>query len=523
MNKTMKILRNGRLRALAMFKLNQFNIALFSLSMGCFGIAYANSNLVALTDEQLAATTGQALMSLGYLAPTDSANPMKNITGSNNIGFYKLGLEAELELNANIKNLQLGCGGVNNSVKSDSCDIDIKNLSLSGLPDSYDGNGNPVYNNGRASTSATLTNPFIEFAISNPDKSSTREVKGIRFSAEKINALLTAGLANGTSASTTDGIQTLSGFMQIAQTSGTASTKPITFGNASGQAINGYADVSGLTDVHFDSDPSKSSGITIPSVSTGFTVNAFTINGVRKTQAEVRNIRTTISSIPIAAAVGDTTDTTFANDKLYVNLNCTGNTGILCGAATFLVPNTSFVMDKGSDISNLSLSIDFFQSLSMIHNIPLTGNGGYLSLQSTALLWPGATIASGDTGVRDLSNMSANTDVARPGWWMSFSNPVQLGQLNVQQQVDISAVLPQVATLVSNYLSATDASGNNTNAPYVNFGQVIGALVGSPIYSKLNVDLGSYTATNPAKLVLTDQQLKNQGVVANCYGGLKFC
>lgn len=106
---------------------------------------------------------------------------------------------------------------------------------------------------------------------------------------------------------------------------------------------------------------------------------------------------------------------------------------------------------------------------------------------------------------------------------MSFSNPVQLGQLNVQQQVDISSVLPQVATLVSQYLSATDKNGNNTNAPYVNFGQVIGALVGAPIYSKLNVDLGTYTATNPAKLVLMDQQLKNQGVVTNCYGGLKFC
>ncbi|WP_228140703.1 hypothetical protein [Acinetobacter sp. TGL-Y2] len=66
----------------------------------------------ALSDRELSDVNGQALMSLSYLAPADNANPMKNIS-NNNVGFYKLGLEADVELNANIQNVQLGCGGFN--------------------------------------------------------------------------------------------------------------------------------------------------------------------------------------------------------------------------------------------------------------------------------------------------------------------------------------------------------------------------------------------------------------------------
>ena len=216
---------------------NIFSICL-PLTLGISSLAFANSQLKTLSDSELADVNGQALMSLSYLAPTDNANPMKNVS-NNNVGFYKLGLEAELNLNANIKNLQLGCGGVNGK---DACDIDIKNLALSGLPDSYDKDGVPIFNNGRASTSGSITNPFMEFAIANPNSASTREVKGIRFSAEKISALLSAGLENGTTSSTTDGIQRLSGFMQVAGTTGTARTQEAKFGLASREAGAGAND-----------------------------------------------------------------------------------------------------------------------------------------------------------------------------------------------------------------------------------------------------------------------------------------
>jgi hypothetical protein len=87
-----------------------------------------------MTDHELSNAVGQALLSTGYIAPSAANNPMRNITGANNIGYYRIGLQAEMDLNANIRNLQLGC----NSVNGAGCDIDIKNLALSGLPSNFD-------------------------------------------------------------------------------------------------------------------------------------------------------------------------------------------------------------------------------------------------------------------------------------------------------------------------------------------------------------------------------------------------
>ncbi len=516
-----------------MFNFKVLNISLILMGFSCANV-YAFPTLSQMNDQEMSETTGQALMSLSYLAPNDSTNPMKNITGSNNIGFYKLGLEAELELNANIKNLQLGCAGTNGA---GACDIDIKNLSLSGLPESYDSNGNPVFTNGRASTSGKLTNPFIEFAIVNPDSAATREVKGLRFSAEKINALLTAGLDNNPTATTTDGIQSLSGFMQVAKTTGTAQTQQTLFGKSSTQVIGGFAKLcAGLIsdcliynrNIHFESDPldPKSTGITVPSVTTNFEVPAFTVNGVRQSQAVVNNIRTVINSIPIAAdGSSQYPSSMFTDDQLRVNLSCdgvTGGSGIPCGLLSFLKDQATFKMGQGSAIENLNMKIDFIQSLSMIHNIPLTGTGGYLSLQDIALIWPGATVANVDKNLNTLAAMSGNTDVAQTGWWMSFAEPVQLGHLNVTQPVILDDnTLAQVATRVTEAL--TQIGPNTPQASANNLIALAKLLADQPLTSKVIADLGAATASNPVYLRLTNQQLGNQKVVANCYGSLKFC
>lgn len=499
-------------------------------------IAYATtSQLQTLSDRELADVNGQALMSLSYLAPTDNANPMKNIS-NNSVAFYKLGLEAELELNANIKNLQLGCGGVNGK---DACDLDIKNLALSGLPDSYDANGIPVFNNSRASTSGKLTNPFMEFAIANPKSASTRTVQGIRFSAEKISALLTTGIENLSSASSTDGIQRLSGFMQVAPTTGTANTQQTTFGKSSTQQIGGYAHlcagIIGLgcsvynRDIHFTSDTgsSQSTGITVPSVSAGFNLPGFVVNGKRQQNAIINDIRTNLATIPIASdGTSNYPASLFQNDQLRVNLDCNGVTGgsglIGCSALSFLKDQATFKMGTGSKIQNLNLKIDFEQALSMIHNIPLTGTGGYLSLQEIPLLWPGAKVASSDVGNTSLSAMSSNTDVAQAGWWMSFAEPIQLGKLNVTQPVILDdATLAQVANRVTEALNP-----NNPNKPQADASDLIKLgqlLADQPLTSTIVADLGDFTRSNPVYLKLQNQQLSNQAVKSNCYGSLKFC
>ncbi|MEM9993069.1 MAG: hypothetical protein AAGE79_02890, partial [Acinetobacter pittii] len=192
-------------------------VAILALGSLSFSSVHAASTLVPMSDAELSATRGQALMSMSYVAPTDSANLEKLRDSNSNVGFYKLGLDADLELNANIKKLQLGCGGANGA---GACDIDIDNLSLSGISDT---------NDGRASSSAKLTNPFIEFAIKNPNSASTREVAGVRLSAESIQGLLTFGSENTT---TKNGINSFSGYMVTQATGGTVSTLQAVSGQA---------------------------------------------------------------------------------------------------------------------------------------------------------------------------------------------------------------------------------------------------------------------------------------------------
>ncbi len=158
-------------------------------------------------------------------------------------------------------------------------------------------------------------------------------------------------------------------------------------------------------------------------------------------------------------------------------------------------------MGEGSDIQNLNMEIAFNQSLSMVHNIPLSGTGGYLSLQSETLKWAGTEVQ----------------DTAQKGWWMSFKDPIQLGYLQAKDQVDISAVLPQVANLVSDFLL------DENNRITTGTGESLGTLFNTPVVKLLNIDLGNYTQAKPATIALNSQILQNQTVVSNCFGGLKFC
>lgn len=469
-------------------------LASMGLAMTVSGLSTAAPNLKPLSESEMAAETGQALFNMSYISPTDTKNQMAS---ANNIGFYKLGLEAEMELNANIKNLQLGCGGVNGA---GACDIDIKNLSLSGLPDSYDSSGSPVFANGRPSTSATLTNPFMEFAIKNPDSASTREVVGFRASAEKISGLLTAGLMNGTVPTNNDGIQTLSGFMRIAATTGDVTTQAATFGKKADEQIKGLLNALG-NDREFTSDPGSSDtkGITVPSMNVGFNMPAFQVNGNRRTTATVEHVTTTISSIPLANG---------PNNQLKVDFD----------PILLIASKAKVALKAGSAINNLNMDITFNQALSMIHNVPLTGTGGYLSLQQQALLWPGAYKDAADVGKTDLSQMT-KSDIAQRGWWMSFAEPVQLGYLKASDPVNISDVFPQVASLMTTELLKEE------NRVYAPAGAALGTLFGITMTTPepVVVDLNAATLANPAKLTLGNIKLANQEIRANCYGGLTFC
>lgn len=343
------------------------------------------ATLQQMTDEELAASTGQALINLSYLAPTDAGN----YESANNIGFYKLGLEAEVELNANIKKLQLGCGGTNGA---GACDIDIDNLSLSG------GTATST-NTDRASSSALLTNPFIQFAIKNPNSASTREIVGIQLSAEKVAGLLTLGESNST---TPNGINSFSGYMKVGQATGTATTsaRSMTYSDT-GQAITGRINASGIL-----LDYSLTNyNLALTSATAALTTDESVVSGNRLTSAHL-NGSADISAINFSGTLA----ASVLSGLVTLNKNVTGS------------------------ITGLKAAVTVDENLGYIHAINLN-NPASLSLQSQTLRWPGTDAA------------------AEKGWWLGFDDTINIGSVSPSAQVSITnAVLQQVVTPISTAL-----------------------------------------------------------------------
>ena len=187
---------------------NIFNSIL--LIIGFVTLPSASAELIGMSDQDLSAATGQSLYTSNYIAPGQGGNNNR-VDGSStaNVGFYRLGLQATLDLNLNAQSIQLGCGGVNGP----GCDIDLSNVSLSGL--------NQV-NGSYAGSDATLKNPFLEFAIKNPSTLSTREIVGFRLGAAEALGLLSIGTNGDLSTPNDDtGIRSLSGDIGIQVTNAT--------------------------------------------------------------------------------------------------------------------------------------------------------------------------------------------------------------------------------------------------------------------------------------------------------------
>ncbi|MFW2100747.1 hypothetical protein [Acinetobacter johnsonii] len=344
-----------------------------------FSQSYA---MTALNDEELSEVEGQSLMNLEFQQGTNTTDAQGKTYNQSNIGFYKLALSAELELNANIKKLQLGCGGDNNSIRANSCDIDIDHISLSGLPD--DAN---YTSDQRAATSALITNPFIQFAIKNPTSAATREVLGFRVSAEKIKGLMTLGTEN---TSTPNGINTFSGYMKTKTASGTAVTEARTMTYAdTGLQIKGKVTGTILfipTTLDYTSD---NYNLTLSSTTAPFTINSTIVSGTRMKDVTLKGSGT-VGQINFS---GPLTATVLGGVPL--NKQVTGN------------------------ITGLKTDITVNQSLGLIHALYLN-NPASLSLQSQDILWTGAAVG------------------ANKGWWLAMEDEVELGSLSPTTKVAIT-------------------------------------------------------------------------------------
>ncbi|MDN8449160.1 hypothetical protein QZK77_09500 [Acinetobacter baumannii] len=436
-----------------MRQFTSLQVAILALGSLCFSTAYADSTLVPMSDAELSATRGQALMSMSYIAPNDSANLEKLRDSSSNVGFYKLGLEAELEINANIRKLQLGCGGVNGA---GACDIDIDNLSLSGLSNT---------NDGRASSSAKITNPFIEFAIKNPNSTALREVTGLRVSAEAIEGLLTFGTENS---QTKNGINSFSGYMVTQATGGSVSTAARPTG-------------SGLTQANL--------GTQITGRAKGTLIGLDVIN---------TNFRSTSYDLGLSSASGSLfLPSQVISGKRINAANLTGTANVsginLSGsikADTDLI--ISIAGNLSGTINNLGVNVAVNEDLGYFHKVNLNGTAASLSLQAQNLQWPGAK------------------SVSQGGWWLELSNPIDIGDVTPQSQVVITDdVVKATLGKVSQYL---------TNNP-VNCGTLaLDCVLGNIDVSTVDLT-GQYVPMNLSNLVL-----KNQTFASNCHGAdVKFC
>lgn len=424
-------------------------------------------SLQSLSDQELSDVSGQALLTLQYLQGTTQTDQKGDTYNQSNIGFYKLGLEAVMELNANINKLALGCGGVNNSVRASSCDIDIDNISLSGLP----ANANYTSDE-RAATSAKITNPFLQFAIKNPSSAATREVVGFRVSAEKISGLMTLGTENS---ATPNGINSFSGYMKTKTASGTAVTQARTMTYAdTGLTINGvvegrlFGSSPGTTCVDGFLDPCQSISYTsnnynlsLSSTSAPFTINSTIVSGTRLKDVVLKGSGT-VGQIDFSGQL-----TAKVLGLLNLDKQVTGN------------------------ITGLKTDITVNQNLGLIHALYLN-NPASLSLQSQKILWPGAAVA------------------ANQGWWLSMEDEVELGSLSPTTQVAITdAVLKQTIAGINKDL---------TDHPR-NCGNLLTGCVGGSALVVGNVPMNSTTLDFP----LTNLTLQGQNFRSNCFGGMKFC
>ena len=435
-----------------MRQFKSLHVAILALGSLCFSSAYAGSTLVPMSDAELSATRGQALMSMSYIAPTDAAS---NSSTNGNMGFYRLALDAQLELNANIKKLQLGCGGVNGA---GACDIDIDYLSLSGgTVDSTSAE--------RAASSAVITNPFLEFAVKNPNSASTREIQGFRLSAKSLSGLLTFGLQNGDAAS---GINSLSGYLVTKPTGGTVTTNPY-YGitqDETNTAITGRATVLGQ-------------GATVPFTSTGYNLNLGVGTGTLSMgQQIITGKRINTANLNATAKVG--------------GLAITGTLNATASVLGIPIPISGNV--TGS-VDNLDVNVAIKQSLGYFHAAQLNGSAGYLSVQGVNILWPEAA------------------SVAQTGWWLELTNPIDIGQITPTGSVDIA--LSTIVDALGQVSAFLNSPGHAVNC---------GVLAANCLFAgNLPVGTVDLTGKTPASMALTNVVLQKQSFSSNCYGSLKFC
>lgn len=179
-----------------------FNLLLLvPLSGYAAAVSSHGPGMVALTDADLSGVTGQALFVSDKIGP-DSLPGYNQADTFGNFTYYRMGMDIDLSMNANIAKLQLGCGGVNDALDPTLCDIDLDYVRFMGRSNTVGGAPCTAANCTNAATPATseflLRRPYVELAIKN-DGTANREVVGFKLGAQVADGYVGVGrrYANG--------------------------------------------------------------------------------------------------------------------------------------------------------------------------------------------------------------------------------------------------------------------------------------------------------------------------------------
>jgi hypothetical protein len=138
----------------------------------------------AMDDTDLSVVEGQAFFQTDKLVGTGSI-----ATGTTGITFYKVGLDAQLDLNMNIKELELG--RTSTGVDIWGRDVAFGCTATTGTP------GTCVSETGAGTATQLrpfiLKRPYLQFAIANDQTAASREIVGIRLGAENVSGPLSFG------------------------------------------------------------------------------------------------------------------------------------------------------------------------------------------------------------------------------------------------------------------------------------------------------------------------------------------
>lgn len=338
------------------------------------------SGMEPLNDDELAEVSGQALFVSDHIEPSSEGG----LTGAPGDGsadfdFYRMGMDVELGMNMNISKLQLGCGGVNESVMSGACDIDMDYVRFMGRDGSSASPAGPQ-------SDFTLTRPMISLAIEDDNDPTSRSVAGIKVGAEAVDGFISVGRRY------TDNV-----------------TNEENGGTCDPTAESG----SGVVNCH--SGINTLSGFIGAEMSAEFTINC-TTSGCPNSDACVGYV----SGNSIGGCGSG------AGDRLFLDVAGTRMDELALYDALLGV-------DAGALLSFLGIEEGYAQltaDLRGLHGFSLENTGDFfLSFQRERIAWPrfSKTTPSSDEMTACNSNLPSNPDrcgsayavPANTGWWMN--------------------------------------------------------------------------------------------------------